>query len=111
MRRLIITSIVCLLLPHALHAQLGSVQRLEIFPSDRILHAPHNTQQLAVIAHFADGGKRDVTQLTQFTSSDEETATVDRKARVTFAKAGEVAIYCRYQKVQAIRLGFADAKP
>src|SRR5438874_10768199 len=108
MQRLTLAAICCFVLPQALQAQSGPVLRLEIFPSDRILHGPHNIQQLAVIAHFADGDKKDVTQLTQFTSSDEEIATVDRKARVTFAKTGDVAIYCRYQKVAAVRLAFAD---
>ena len=57
MRRFFLAGIVCLLLLPALRAQSGNVQRLEIFPADRVLHSPHKTQQLAVIAHFKDGSR------------------------------------------------------
>ncbi|MBM3996597.1 MAG: hypothetical protein FJ303_20955 [Planctomycetes bacterium] len=40
--------------------------RLEVFPGDRVLQAPNAAQQLAVVAHFPNGTKRDVTRLTQF---------------------------------------------
>ncbi|MSQ95621.1 MAG: DUF1549 domain-containing protein [Gemmataceae bacterium] len=93
------------------YGQSGAFKRLEIFPAERTLHAPHKTQQLAVIAHFADGTKRDVTRLTVFESSDDEIATVDVKGVVSFSQTGDVAILCRYQMLQAVRLSYADPKP
>jgi hypothetical protein len=106
-----IVPIIALMLaaPHAADAH--PVARLEIFPGDRVLHAPANTQQLAVIAHFNDGSKRDVTHLTLFTTSDEEVATVSSKGLVTFWRTGDVAIFCRHHTLQSVRLTFVDEKP
>ena len=87
------------------------VTQVEVFPGERILQGPANSQQLAVYAHFADGRKRDVTQLTAFQSSDDETATVNQKGLVQFAKPGEVVVYCRYLMMQPIRLTYIDPKP
>jgi hypothetical protein len=95
-----------LLLPTQVLAQ-SAVVRLEIFPADRILHAP---QQLAVIAHFADGSKRDVTRWTQFTSTDEEIALVDSKGQARFYQQGEVAILCRYRIIQSVRLTYLEMR-
>lgn len=72
------------------------VSRLEIVSGSDVLHAPASTQQLKVIAHFADGRTRDVTDLTVFTSNDDEVGTVTKTGWVEFKKAGEVAILARY---------------
>lgn len=89
----------------------SAVERLEIFPAERVLHAPNHTQQLAVIAHFSDGTQRDVTHLTQFTSTHGETASVSRTGRVRFHQSGDVAILCRYTIMASARLTFVEEKP
>ena len=68
MKRPLLLLIGWLALPSSLLAQ-PTIARLEVFPPERILHAPNRTQQLAVIAHFTDGSKRDVTHLTRFTTT------------------------------------------
>lgn len=54
------------------------------------------TQQLSVIANQADGGVQDVTALATYSSSDEETATVDEAGLVTGVAAGTATITATY---------------
>ncbi len=100
-----------LVLPVTLCAAPPTVTRLEIFPSNRVIHAPGDTQQLAVTAHFSDGSQRDVTRLTVFESSDDEIATVLPNGQIRFHRTGEVAIICRYRLLGGARLTYVDAKP
>ncbi|MBI3821830.1 MAG: DUF1549 domain-containing protein, partial [Planctomycetes bacterium] len=111
MRRCILFLAVWLALPGWAAAQPSTLARLEVFPASRVLHAPHATQQLAVIAHFTNGVKQDVTRLTTFISSDAEVATINGQGQVRFWEPGEVAILCRYHKVQSITLTYVDPKP
>jgi Protein of unknown function (DUF1549)/Protein of unknown function (DUF1553) len=91
---------------------LPSIARLEILPGPRTVHVPDMDQQLAVRAHFADGGSRDVTRLCVFTSSDPAIADVGETGRVVFARTGEAAILVRYLDVmQVIQLTCVDARP
>src|SRR5262249_15513992 len=74
-------------------------------PPARVLHAPAQSQQLAVRARFADGSSRDVTRLTVFSSSDPAIAQVDASGYVEFQQVGEVAILCRYlDQMTSVRL-------
>src|SRR5690606_32768644 len=57
--------------------ELPALARVEVLPGPRVLRAPADRQQLAVVAHFADGTARDVTRLTVFSSSDPAVADVD----------------------------------
>jgi len=95
----------------AASANAQAVARLDVFPAERILHAPNHTQQLAVIAHFADGSQRDVTRLTAFRSSDTKTAHVTLAGQVRFHQTGEVAIQCRYGTTAVVRMTFVEPKP
>ena len=70
--------------------------KIEVLPGSRVLNAPARWQQLAVMAHFADGSVRDVTRLTVFSSSDTAVADVNANGLVEFGQRGEVAILCRY---------------
>jgi hypothetical protein len=71
--------------------------KVEVFPpSGRVLKAPAFTQQLVVLAHFADGAVRDITPMAVFSSSDENVARVDVNGLVTADDRGEVAIVVRY---------------
>jgi hypothetical protein len=72
--------------------------------------APARWQQLAVLAHFADGSVRDVTRLTVFSSSD-GSARVDANGLVEFGQAGEAAILCRYLDViECVRLTYLEPR-
>lgn len=69
---------------------------IEIYPPQRVLKHPAHTQQIVVLAHFSDGSVRDVTDLADFSSSDEAVATVNPKGFVTGIDRGESAILVRY---------------
>jgi hypothetical protein len=70
--------------------------KLEIRPGARVLHAPATTQQVAVVAHYADGSQRDVTPLCYYNSSRPEIAEVDADGHVAFRSPGEVAVIAHY---------------
>lgn len=92
-------------------ANLPALQKIEILPGPRTLTAPARWQQLAVLAHFADGSVRDVTRLTVFTSSDDGMAKVDVTGLVELRQTGEAAILCRYLDViQCVRLSYLEPK-
>src|SRR5262249_36448720 len=91
---------------------LPALKQIEVLPGPRVLNAPSRWQQLAVLAHFADGTVRDVTRLTVFSSSDTSVADVGNTGLVEFNQAGEVAILCRYlESLQAVRLPYLAPKP
>ena len=87
---------------------LPALKKIEVIAGPRarpVRIAPARWQQLAVLAHFADGSVRDVTRLTVFTSSDEGIARVDGNGLVELLQVGEAAILCRYlDSVQCVRL-------
>lgn len=88
------------------------LDRLEILPGGRYLHSASPEQRVVTRAHFDDGSVRDVTELTVFSSSDEETATVSENGLVRFLRTGEVAILVRYLHViTSIRLSYVRTDP
>lgn len=96
----------CLFATNIAHAD---VVRLDIHPNDdRVIHGPANSQQLAVVAHFSDGTRKDVTRLTSFHASDSEIASVLPNGRVLFHKTGVIAIVCRYQIISSVKLTYVD---
>jgi hypothetical protein len=72
------------------------IERIELYPSGRVLTAPKQRQQLLVTAFYSDGTHEDVTDRTQFTSNDEGVATVTPSGTVTPIGIGEAAIMIRY---------------
>ncbi len=72
------------------------VERLEIRPGARVLHAPATTQQVSVVAHYKDGTSRDVTPLCYYNSSRPDIAGVDVDSHVTFQAPGEAAVIVHY---------------
>ncbi len=93
-------------------ANLPALKTIEILPGARVLHQPGRWQQLAVLAHFADGSVRDVTRLTVFSSSDTAVASVTNSGLVEFQQTGEAAILCRYlDELQALRLTYLEPRP
>jgi hypothetical protein len=92
-------------------AGLAGPRGVTILPGARVLKAPARFQQLSVVATFADGGARDVTRLTVFSSSDTSVAEVNVKGLVEFRQAGEVAILCRYLDIlQTVRLTYLEPR-
>jgi hypothetical protein len=90
---------------------LPALKKIEIAPGPRVLVAPACGQQLAVLAHFADGSARDVTRLTVFTSSDDGIARVDANGLVELRQSGEAAILCRYlDQIECIRLTYLQPR-
>src|SRR5262249_41624411 len=91
--------------------KMPQLQRIEVLPGNRVLNAPARRQQVAVIAHFADGPTRDVTRLTVFSSSDVAIADITMNGLVEFRQSGEVAILCRYlHELQAVRLTYLEPR-
>ena len=73
------------------------VTGLEVFPpSGRVLRYPEREQQFSVVARFADGSTRDVTELAVFSVSDPQVAEVSATGLVTGHDRGEVAVVVRY---------------
>jgi hypothetical protein len=86
-------------------------QGVTILPGSRVLKAPARFQQLSVVAKFPDGGSRDVTRLTVFSSSDSAVADVNVNGLVEFRQAGEVAILCRYLDImETVRLTYLEPR-
>jgi len=73
------------------------VTHLSVFPEHRIMPR-QGAQQVAVYAHYSDGGKEDITRRAQFESNDAEVAKVGETGLInTQAGSGEAAIMARYQ--------------
>lgn len=90
-------------------AELPALTKVEVFPGSRVQFAPARWQQLAVLAHYADGSVRDVTRLTAFSSSDDGIASVDANGLVEMKQMGEAAILCRYLNViECARLTYLE---
>ncbi|MDB5350882.1 MAG: Ig-like protein [Planctomycetota bacterium] len=86
--------------------------KLEILPGARVLNAPATTQQVAVVARYADGSSRDVTPICYYNSSNPEIAEVDVTGHVTFKSRGEVAVIAHYLDLVAnVRLTHLVAVP
>ena len=78
----------------------------------RVLALAGGSQQLAVIADFADGTSRDVTPLAAYESSHTAIASVDADGRVTAAARGETVILARFlEHIESVRLTFLDPDP
>jgi hypothetical protein len=71
--------------------------KIEVYPpTGRVLKRPAHTQQLCVLAHFADGTIRDITETAVYTSSDSMVAEVNEKGLVVGHDRGEAAVIIRY---------------
>ncbi len=89
-----------------------ALQRIEVLPASRMMplnvtlpgetdEAPADRsgprrQQLVVLAHFADGTRRDVTHQAVFDVSDEGVLQVDQHGLVTCHAEGEAAVFVRF---------------
>ena len=90
---------------------LPAVTKLEVTPGGRVQLNPARWQQLAVQATFADGKTRDVTRLTNLSSSDPSVADVTPTGLVEFRRPGEVAILARYlEEMVSVRLTYLEPR-
>lgn len=90
---------------------LAPITKIEVLPGSRLLKSPAKWQQLAVQASFADGGTRDVTRLTVFSSSDPSIADVSVNGMVEFKRPGEVAVLARYlEELISVRLTYLEPR-
>ena len=81
--------------------------KIEVLPGGGRLHTSSPKWQLAAVAHFADGTRRDVTDFAVFTTGHPATATVTRDGLVTFARTGEAAVLVRYlDAITSVRLTY-----
>lgn len=85
--------------------------KLEIVPGVRtVLNrklAP--TQQLAAIAHFADGTQRDVTRLVAYESSNTSVAEINAQGLITSRGRGEAAILVRFlEHIESVPMMFIE---
>ena len=87
--------------------------KLEVYPNQkRILKRSDGTQQLSALAHFADGKRRNATQLVSYESTNTEVATVDKMGLVTPHGRGETVVLARYlEHIESIPLMFVDDVP
>lgn len=83
--------------------------RVEIFPAERVLYAPAAEQQLIVTGVFSDGSRRDLTELADFTSSNDSAARVSSLGLVSKNGRGESAVLARYlDKMATSRIAFLE---
>ena len=87
--------------------------RLEVYPGEkRMLPLTGGSQQIAAIAHFANGSQRDVTDLVAYESSNQQIAEVNAYGLVSPKSKGEVVILVRFlEQIESVRLTFIDHDP
>jgi hypothetical protein len=90
----------------------SKVVRIRVSPEERRIVAPALTQQLVIMAEYADGSIRDVTQLAAFDVDDPTKVIVDPHGLVTTKTPGEATVAVRYQNARAVsRLAFLHDHP
>jgi len=79
--------------PGAVPAVVG----VEVYPPEAVLDGVGATQQLTVLAKYADGTDRDVTSLAVFLSSNDNSAKVGPDGLVTAGQRGEAFVMARFE--------------
>lgn len=77
------------------------VARIEVLPAKPVVQQPGETQQMQVLATYADGTGRDVTREAFMESGNTEVATVDRDGVMTAVRRGEAAVLARFEGAYA----------
>jgi hypothetical protein len=77
--------------------ELDTVDHLKAWPDEIFMHRPGRSQQVLVIAQYADGSERDVTREAHVASSNTEAVTVTDRAAVEGVRKGEAALLVRYE--------------
>ena len=77
--------------------EVSKCEKITVYPGEsRVAQWPDRTQQLCVLAHFADGRVRDVTRLARYEPSDRMLATVSAEGLVKGLDRGEAVIVVQY---------------
>jgi hypothetical protein len=77
------------------------VVKIDVQPHNPVLDEIGETQQMQVIATYADGATRDVTREAFLDSGNTEVATAARSAVVTAVRRGEAPVLARYEGAYA----------
>ncbi len=77
------------------------VTRIELSPSKPVVERENSWQQFRVVAHFADGSHRDVTQEAFIETGDAEICKSYAGGRVQAVRRGEAPILARYEGAYA----------
>ncbi len=80
-----------------LRTDAAKVTRIELFPSNPVLQQIGGRQQVRVVAHYADGGVRDVSNEAFVESGNTDVATVDSTGLLNTLRRGEAPILARYE--------------
>jgi len=75
----------------------ATVSRLEVTPPEFFAPKPGLTQQLKVVAHYADGSSRDVTRLAGYTSNTPTVTEITDDGLIKTIRRGEAAMLVRYE--------------
>ncbi|MEP6540309.1 MAG: DUF1549 and DUF1553 domain-containing protein [Bryobacteraceae bacterium] len=75
----------------------SQVTKLDVNPPEFFAQKPGPSQQLKVVAHYADGSSRDVTDLAQYNSSIPTTAEISEGGVIKTLRKGEAAMLVRYE--------------
>jgi hypothetical protein len=88
------------------------VERVEMQPAEVEMAKPGLEQQIKVIAHYLDGGVRDVTKEAVIASNTPDTADVTADAMVKGARIGEATMLVRYEgKFGTVPVTVLNPKP
>ena len=75
------------------------VTKIELFPRNPTINRIGSTQQMRVVAAYADGTARDVTREAFIESGNTETALADRSGLLTATRRGETPVLRRVRRV------------
>ena len=74
-----------------------AVTKVELFPPSAVMDGEGATQQLNVLAHYADGTTRDITSLAVFMTSNATSAEISQTGVVTAHARGAAFVMIRYE--------------
>ncbi len=77
------------------------VTKIAIFPKDPVIELIGGSQQMRILATYADATTRDVTREAFIESGNTEVATADRQGVVTAVRRGEAPVLARYEGAYA----------
>jgi hypothetical protein len=80
----------------------AQVVKLDIEPSEMLAPKSGSTQKLKVVAHYADGGVRDVTKEALYSSNTPTVADISGTGLIKTERKGEAAMLIRYEGKLAV---------
>ncbi len=80
-----------------LNTNSARVVKIQLIPNNPVVQAIGARQQMRVVASYADGAERDVTQEAFIDSGNTEAATAEKGGLITTLRRGEVPVLARYE--------------